>query len=202
MSDRSKNSSPKSAATPSTPSPASEAGPTPFALPDGQTVFPFGRALVPASRLALRGFARVRTMRATCGPTGSVSSGSVALQSSLANRLQAQMRAYGSPLFTLTWKHWVIDSGLRICAQRALQPRTSGNGCFSWRTPMASDCKAGISRGPDRIRLIGQAQPFTVAGMGVPLNPAFVRWLMGLPEGWDDCLVTETQLTLNLPPSS
>jgi hypothetical protein len=41
--------------------------------------------------------------------------------------------------YELTWKHWTMKSGLPICALRASERRTSGNGCSGWPTPVAND---------------------------------------------------------------
>jgi hypothetical protein len=73
-----------------------------------------------------------------CGPSGSGSSASAALQSSLASRLRAHLDSRGSTLFTLTWKERATPSGLRICALRASARRTDDNGCSSWPTPTVS----------------------------------------------------------------
>ena len=48
------------------------------------------------------------------------------------------MGVYGSPEYRLTWKEWVLSSGLRICALRASAPRTSAKGSSGWPTPRAS----------------------------------------------------------------
>lgn len=56
-------------------------------------------------------------MNATCGPNGTGSSKSAALQSSLASKLQA--RSAGSILYKTTWKTRDTPSGRQICALRA-----------------------------------------------------------------------------------
>lgn len=61
-------------------------------------------------------------MNATCGPNGTASSRSAALQSSLASKLQA--RSAGSILYKTTWKTRDTPSGRRICALRASPWRT------------------------------------------------------------------------------
>lgn len=80
-------------------------------------------------------------MSAISGPLGSPSSASVALQSSLASRLRAQMAGSGSTLFRLTWKVWVTPSDRRICALRALERPTSDSDSSSWPTPLGNDAK-------------------------------------------------------------
>lgn len=63
------------------------------------------------------------------GQSSAASSLTAALQSSLASRLQANLAGNGSPEYVLTWKHWDMDSGPPICAQRARGHRISDNDC-------------------------------------------------------------------------
>ena len=71
------------------------------------------------------------------GRPSTISSESVALASSLVNRLRATTASRGSTLFTLTWKQRATPSGLLISALRASAHRIADNGCGSWPTPMA-----------------------------------------------------------------
>ncbi len=75
----------------------------------------------------------------TSGPSSADSSPSATLQQSLENRLQARMAGYGSPEYVLTWKHWDMQSGVPICAQRASVRRTSDSGFTGWPTPQVFD---------------------------------------------------------------
>lgn len=65
------------------------------------------------------------------------------LQSSLANRLQAQKGLNGSILFKLTWKERATPSGRLICALRASALPISVNGCIlsPWPSPITNDSK-------------------------------------------------------------
>jgi hypothetical protein len=125
---------------------ASVDGPTRSDSPDGLTRVPSGLAPVHVSRSAPLDEAKALTMRAISGPSGSGSSASASLQSSLENRLRVRLVDSGSALFALTWKHWAMPWGVPICALRASGRHTSGSGCGSWPTPnVANAHRAGFS---------------------------------------------------------
>lgn len=99
-------------------------------------------------------------MHDTFGPSGSVSSASAALQSSLASRLRVLMDSTGSTLFRLTWKERVTPSQRSISALRASAPRTvdSVSTLSLWPTPTARDHKDGDCVGTVPINgLLGRA---------------------------------------------
>jgi len=73
-----------------------------------------------------------------CGPSGTTSSTSATLQSSLESRLRARTQCLGSTLFKMTWKAWVTPSGRSRFRLRASVLRTSETACTSWPSPMAN----------------------------------------------------------------
>lgn len=80
----------------------------------------------------------------TSGQTGSISSESMNLSISLANRLRRKTDTIGSTLYKLTWKDWDTPSGRLLPLLRASVRRTSDIVFTSWRTPQASDGEGGV----------------------------------------------------------
>lgn len=110
-----------------------------------------GPAPAPASPSATRGVDAALPTSVTSGPSGSGSSASAALQSSLESRLRALTGGRGSPLYELTWKHWGMLSGPPICALRASARRTSASDSTSvrlgWPTPTRQDAASSGAAG-------------------------------------------------------
>lgn len=122
---------------------ASAAGSMPFTSPAGPTIAPCGPAPAPVSLSRLRGDGSAKTIPGTSGPRCDGSSPSAVLTRSLASKLAALLDVNGSPEYRLTWKHWDLRSGLRICRLAASGRRTSDSDCGGWPTPDAS------AHGPD-----------------------------------------------------
>lgn len=116
-----------------------------FALPDGQIIDQFGQLHARASLTARQVKAAGLLMSGTSGPISNTSSASksAALNQSLVNRLQANLRNLGSTLYTLTWKPWATPSGVSRSRLRASAPRTSATACIGWPTPQTSDSTGG-----------------------------------------------------------
>lgn len=130
----------------------SESGHTRSGSQESQTTLLFGQARVPASLSPLRASDEEPSTSGTCGPSGSDSSSSDALQSSLESRLRHHLDGLGSPLYGLTWKHWDMQWGAPICALRARALTTSASDCSGllalgmgdasgWATPTTRDHK-------------------------------------------------------------
>jgi hypothetical protein len=133
----------------STFSPASEAGPTPSCLPDGQQTAPSGPLPARVSRFRALDSKKAMPTNDTCGPLFTASSPSADLQRCLESRLRARMDVNGSLEFALTWKEQDMPAGVPICRLQALERRTGVNGCSSWPTPNAME-DGQTSRSGDR----------------------------------------------------
>jgi hypothetical protein len=115
------------------------AGPTPSSSQDGLKINPSGPAVAPVSPSPKVARGLWTQTSATFGPLFEPPSPSADLQSFLESRLRARMGVYGSPEYALTWKHWDMVSGPPICALRASERPTSGNGFTGWPTPAVHD---------------------------------------------------------------
>lgn len=122
-----------------TSSQASASGPSRFVAPAGQMIDLFGPVPVLANLSARQAKDLGLLTSGTCGPRSSTLSASVALQSSLASRLQAAMASTGSTLYALTWKERPTPLGRPICALRASVRRTSASDSTGWPTPVVRD---------------------------------------------------------------
>lgn len=115
--------------------PGSASGLTPCAVPDGPMIAQSGQVHAHASLSAKQAKEQGLLTSGTFGLISITSLSSVALRSSLVNRLQAKMASHGSTLYTLTWKERVTPQQLSIYALRASVPRTKGKDCIGWATP-------------------------------------------------------------------
>lgn len=103
----------------------------------GPTTDPSGLAAVLANLSAKLAKELGLLTSGTYGPPSIGSSSSAALQSSLESRLRASLP--GSTLYKLTWKQWVMPSGVSRSRLRASVLRTSETGLIGWPTPQARD---------------------------------------------------------------
>lgn len=118
-------------------SPVSACGPTPSAASAGPTTHPFGPALALANLSARQARAAGCMTSGIYGHTGTTLSASAALQSSLANRLQAKTGSIGSTLYKLTWKERLTPAQRPICALRGSAAPICVNDFITsgWPTP-------------------------------------------------------------------
>lgn len=122
-------------------SPASACGATPCAGGGGLTSGRHGQDHALASLSAWQAWVVGWTTSGTYGRTGSTSSNSDALRSSLVNRLKQRFATAGSTLFNLTWKESTTPSQQLVSLLRASVPRTSDYAYSSWVTPTTRDWK-------------------------------------------------------------
>jgi len=113
------------------------------AAPDGLTTGLSGPDHALASLSARQASEKGLLTSGTFGHTGTISSASAALRTSLASRLRAKTDSAGSILYKLTWKERATPAGRSICALRASAHRTSASDSGSppltpWPTPDAA----------------------------------------------------------------
>ena len=131
-----------------TSSPVLVAGATPCALPDGPTTDLFGRAVAHASPSAPQAPKKAPLMIDTSGLSGSISSASAALESSLVSKLKQRLTTDGSILFNLIWKVKATPAGRQVYRLRASARRISDNDYGSWPTTLTADGRgsAGVGK--------------------------------------------------------
>lgn len=183
-----------------------------FAAQDGRIIDQSGLEVAHASLSARQALGLGLRTQGTCGPLSPGSLSSASLQCSLESRLQARLSGLGSTLFNLTWKPWVMPSGLLRSRLRASVRRTSATGPTGVPTPGAlvvdakprppiigsrkpSDPQIGLADiavhlWPDSGTMRNGLSVKT--GDRARLSPEWSRWLMGLPVAWSSCAPTET----------
>lgn len=122
---------------------ASASGPIPSVVPAGQTIARSGPHPAHASLSARQAKAQGLTTSGTSGQPSIGSPSSASLNASLVSRLRARTQSLGSTLYKLTWKDWVMPSGLVRSRLRASVPRTSATAPIGWPTPIQSDHRPG-----------------------------------------------------------
>ena len=164
-------------------SPALVVGATPCALPDGPRTDLFGRAVAHANLSAPPALKKAPLMIDTSGLSGSISSASAALESSLVSKLKQRSATAGSTLFKLTWKESTTPSQRPVSLLRASVRRISDNDCGLWQTPKALDGVFSTPRTTGRpmhrathlqtqtIALLTNADP-TLASWPTPNTPS------------------------------
>ena len=111
------------------------------AAPDGWIIALSGQVVAHASLSARQALNLDLRTQGTSGQVSPGSSNSVALQSLLESRLQANLSSLGSTLYKLTWKPWTTPSGVSRSRLRASVRRTSETARTGWVTPTSRDHK-------------------------------------------------------------
>jgi len=176
-------------------SPGLESGHTPCARLAGQTTAQSGPGAAPARDSASPGPEKASTTSATFGPSSSGSSASAALSALLASKLRVRLPLPGSILYMMTWKERVTPSGRRICALRALAPRTSGSDCTGWPTPRREDSEStGAHRGKqDTLHSASQLAGWATPASHEAGSPATETY----NEAGDSCNSRKTRLLVS-----
>lgn len=138
---------------------------------DGLTTDLFGQEVAPVSRSQSQAPNVATKMSATYGLRSSASSASVALQQSLANRLQERLDSRGSTMFALTWKAQATPLRRQICRLAASAPRTADSGFGGWPTPNAGPQNDTDSTWQERREAI-KAEKKNGNGFGLTLGQA------------------------------
>ncbi len=122
-----------------TSSPASEAGASPCASPDGLMLDLFGPVRAPVSPSLPPARARQAMTSVICTLSGHLSSPSAALGLSLVSRLKRRLDGAGSTLFSLTWRRKATPAHRPYYQLAVLARRTSDSEFGSWPTPAAQE---------------------------------------------------------------
>lgn len=175
-------------------SPESQAGHLLPSSPAGRTTANCGLAPVHANHSARLELGLALTIPATFGPPGSISSRSVVLAQSLANRLRERLASPGSIWFGHKWKLATTPSRRSICRLVASAHPIPGNEFTLWRTPTSTDCRdRGHIGNPSvqrRMRL-GKQIGLSMLFQGTPC-PFCVAATMGYPMQWARCMGSGT----------
>lgn len=183
--------------------PGLEDGLTSSCFQGGQQMSLFGQQAFRVSRSVSLENRRDSMTTATYGHTSESSLGRGNLQSSLENKLQALLEKDGSTLYPTTLKRMTTNSGRPYSKHALVGVQRSGKGSIGLLPALSAREGRDWSRG--RIlasldngsgvakRICAECTPGLLSEEICGLNPSFGAWMMGFPEGWHDCMGTETQ---------
>ncbi len=182
--------------------PESPGGLMPSNSPDGPMTDRYGLEVVHANLSHLQACRVGLATSATYGQVSSGSSHSVSLQSSLESRLRRNLDGAGFPGCVLTWKHWVMGSGLPICALRVSGHRTPDKGSTLWPTPSGTS-NHGKNHVVGRLdEWGGSSNPFRGTNLARVRCVSFELWMMGFPTEWPQRMPRGTPSSRKLQPLS
>lgn len=180
----------------------SPGGCLPLSSPDGQQIDLFGPAPVRASRSQRPAKAKVLTTSATSGQSGSISSASADLQSSLVSRLKERLGMVGRTKWLPIWKEKITPSFRLYWAHTASRRTTRDPGSISLPTPSGTS-NHGKNHVSGRLdEWGGSSNPFRGMSLGRVHCPAFELWVMGYPDVWLRRTALETPSCRKSPQSS
>tara|TARA_R110000868_G_scaffold167643_2_gene402008 strand:- start:1315 stop:1911 length:597 start_codon:yes stop_codon:yes gene_type:complete len=159
-------------------------GATPYNLQVGPILDLFGQVAARASPLAPQANNSELPMTAICGPHGSISYASAALQLSLVNKLKQQLTTVGSTLFSLIWKEKATPLGRRVSLLRLSALSTTGRGFGLLPTPSGTS-NHGKNHVSGRLdEWGGSGNQFRGTELGKVHCVPFELWLMGYSAAW------------------
>ena len=156
----------------------------------------FSQPDIPASPFHLPGSAEAQKMTATSGRT------SLELLHKkdplgVFSRMFMVTLPWASTRCFLTWKPKATPQGRLLFQLAVSMPRTAETASSWWPTPTAVDYKG--ARKPETMKKTGRnpmtnslrdavahTNPVKEGQLSGSLNPIFLEWLMGYPEGWTD----------------
>ncbi|XQM34725.1 Methyltransferase [Cupriavidus sp. H19C3] len=159
-----------------TSSPASEYGRSRFVALAGQMTDLFGPVPVRANLSPRQAQDLGFLTSGTFGRTGTGSSASAALQSSLESKLRARLQTTGSTLYKLTWKVWTTPMGVSRSRLRASALRTSETAITGWPTPNAGPQNDTDSRWESRREKCAARHGNNGFGMTLGMASTLAGW--------------------------
>ena len=159
---------------------------------DGPTTVQYGQGHARASLSARQAEEAGLLMSGTSGRTGTTSSMSAVLQSSLESRLRQRTASDGSTLYRLTWKHRDTPSLLRICALRASAAPTSGSasGLSGWATPVGQQAngtpEAFLRRKRESMERGSKSMGITLSDLNMQAQAYLTGWPTATTRDWKD----------------
>ncbi|AXH72280.1 MAG: putative Mte8-like protein [Caudoviricetes sp.] len=136
------------------------------------------------SHSALQANSQARMTSDTLRQSGSISSKSAALQSSLANRLQTRLDTGGSTIYSMRWSEKVTPAGRRYCQLVASARRISAKDCSSelsgWNTPTCNtfnqpETTRGLTTLAGQARITGWHTPLARDGDKLDATPPAIE---------------------------